>query len=98
MTECREDLRTPWGKAFTVIALLLLFFCVSGAWANCISASDWNSRQDCSQMGNEHVCGGNTCYLGYCNCTSESKVCDWGSKGYEFLAPCQIIPLFCRFG
>lgn len=79
MTECRVDLCTPWGKAFTVIALLLLFFFVSGSWANCISESDWNSRQDCSQMGNENVCGGNTCYLGYCNCTSESKVCDWGS-------------------
>lgn len=31
--------RTPWGKAFTVIALLLLLFCVSGAWATCVSNS-----------------------------------------------------------
>lgn len=38
MTECREDLRTPLGKAFTVIALLLLFS-LGSAWARCDNAT-----------------------------------------------------------
>lgn len=38
MTECREDLRTPWGKAFTLIALLLLFS-FGSSWAECVPAN-----------------------------------------------------------
>lgn len=36
MTECKDDFCTPWGKAFIMIALLFLLFCVSGAWSQCL--------------------------------------------------------------
>lgn len=52
MIECRENVCTPWGKAFTMIALLALF--VSAAWGECntLSSDLWGCSSRCNDYSN----------------------------------------------
>ena len=92
MTECREDLRTPWGKAFTVIALLLLFS-LGSAWASCYRDDYGNySLSQCSYSGSGCVrCSTNS--VGTVTCDkSNSDACavftGSGSPSNRYLLSC----------
>ena len=72
MIECRENVCTPWGKAFTMIALLFLLSCVN-SWADCVSiGGEWSSLEGSLGCYNQYP-STHTCYSGDVNAISSSN-------------------------